>query len=113
MLENNEQQILGGKTAFLFRCERDSYCDFVILVNKGSFQKKPNYDYSDIVPISFYTRPSEGDRESNYKDKIDVNSTLVGTFKLKIIGLNCAKFYKLSANCRILALKGRGGTAKS
>ena len=27
-----------------------------------------NCDYSDIVPISFYTHPPEGDRDSNYRD---------------------------------------------
>ena len=64
---------------------------------------KKNCDYSDIVPISFYTRPPEGDRDSNYRDKINVISTpplppVVGTFKLKIIHLKCAKFYKLPAN---------------
>ena len=37
--------------------------------SKGSLKK--NCDYSDIVPISFYTHPSEGDRDSNYRDKID------------------------------------------
>ena len=65
--------------------------------------KKKNCDYSDIVPISFYTHPPEGDRDSNYRDKINVISTpplppVVGTFKLKIIRLKCAKFYKLPAN---------------
>ena len=29
---------------------------------------KKNCDYSDIVPISFYTHPPEGDRDSNYRD---------------------------------------------
>ena len=64
---------------------------------------KKNCDYSDIVPISFNTHPPEGDRDSNYRDKINVISTpplppVVGTFKLKIIRLKCAKFYKLPAN---------------
>ena len=31
---------------------------------------KKNCDYSDIVPISFYTHPPEGDRDSNYREKI-------------------------------------------
>ena len=65
--------------------------------------KKKNCDYSDIVPISFYTHPSKGDRDSNYRDKINVISTpplppVVGTFQLKIMHLKCAKFYKLPAN---------------
>ena len=71
---------------------------------KGSLQKK-KCDYSDIVPISFYTHPPKGDRDSNYRDKINVISTpplppVVGTFKLKIICLKCAKFYKLPVNYR-------------
>ena len=37
--------------------------------------KKKNCDYSDIVPISFYTHPPEGDRDSEYRDKINVIST--------------------------------------
>ena len=28
-------------------------------------------DYSDIVPISFYTHPPEIDRDSKYRDNID------------------------------------------
>ena len=28
------------------------------------------FSYSDIVPISFYTHPPEGDRDSKYKDNI-------------------------------------------
>ena len=31
--------------------------------------------YSDIVPISFYTHPPEGNMDSNYRDKINVIST--------------------------------------
>ena len=34
-----------------------------------------NCDYSDIVPISFYPHPPEGERDSNYRDKINVIST--------------------------------------
>ena len=41
----------------------------------GKPSKKKNCDYSDIVPISFYTHPPEGDRDSNYRDKINVIST--------------------------------------
>ena len=63
---------------------------------------KKNCDYSDIVPTSFYTHPPEGDRDSNYRDKINVISTpplppVVGTLKLKNISLKYAKFYKLPA----------------
>ena len=50
---------------------------FAILVSLTSIEVfgKKNCDYSDIVPISFYTHPPEGDRDSNYRDKINVIST--------------------------------------
>ena len=63
----------------------------------GKPSKKKNCDYSDNVPISFYTHPPEGDRDSNFRDKINVISKpplppVVGTFKLKNIRLKYAKF---------------------
>ena len=36
--------------------------DGPIYVLREAFKKK-NYDYSDIVPISFYTHPPERDRD--------------------------------------------------
>ena len=64
-------------------------------VPKGSLKK--NCDYTDIVPISFYTHPPEGDRNSNYRDKFNSISTpplpsVVGTLKLKMIRLKCVVF---------------------
>ena len=41
---------------------------------KGNLQKKKNCDYGVIVPTSFYTHPPKGDRDSNYRDKINVIS---------------------------------------
>ena len=57
-------------------------------VPKGSLKK--NCDYTDIVPISFYTHPPEGDRNSNYREKKQCNLNtplppVVGTFELKNI----------------------------
>ena len=39
------------------------------LFSRKAFKK--NCDYRDIVPISFYTHPPEGDRDRNYRDEID------------------------------------------
>ena len=59
----------------------------VVKYLRKALKKKKNCDYSDIVPISFYTHHPKGDRDSNYRDKINVISTpplppVVGTFKL-------------------------------
>ena len=56
---------------------------------KGKPSKNKNYDYSDIVPVSFDPLPSEGDRDS--KDRDNINSfgppslpPVVGTYKLEL-----------------------------
>ena len=68
--------------------------DFVL----GKPSKNKNYDYSDIVPISYDPLPPEGDRDSKNRDNFDEIGppslpAVVGTYKLKIRCLDFDTLY--------------------